>query len=87
MILPTTEVTSTAEGIVFTTATAHGAQVVKVLMSLREPKILPSVVTLESGELFFRPLALSFREIEEFFLSARNKWSLTHETGLSDPSI
>lgn len=87
MILPTTEVTLTAEGVIFTTATSHGAQVVKVFMNLREPRILPSVVTLESGEIVYRPLALRRTEVEEFFLRARDEWARTHEMGISDPSI
>jgi hypothetical protein len=75
MITPSTQIVLNSKEVVFTNATNHGVQLIRVDMSLHSPTIWASAVSMEDTHIIYRPLSLTYAEIQEFFNRAKTEWS------------
>lgn len=79
MINTHTQITVNAKEVTFSNATNHGVQLVRIDMSLRQPQIWASAIAMEDGHIVYRPLSLTYLEVQEFFNRASSEWTKTHK--------
>ncbi len=74
MILPSTQITIEPHGVLFVNHFNHGIQLCRVTMTLREPTLWASSVTIDAGRMVFVPLAVTEQECKELFHKASDEW-------------